>query len=107
MHPEYPKVAWNAALTAEMIMTQPVLYEFEKLIVPVLLIIGQRDRTAIGKNLVSENTRKIMGNYPLLGRQTAAKIKGSRLVELDNVGHLPHIEAFDRFIKSLLEYLEK
>ena len=27
-HPEYPRVAWNAALTTDMIVTQPVVYEF-------------------------------------------------------------------------------
>jgi pimeloyl-ACP methyl ester carboxylesterase len=105
LDPRYPIVAWNAALTADMIFTQPVLYEFDRLNLPTLLIIGQRDRTAIGKNLVSEEVRKTMGNYPLLGRQTSSKIKRSKLVELDNVGHLPHIESFDRFIKPLIDFL--
>ena len=77
-----------------MIITQPVVYEFDKLTMPVLLIIGQRDRTAIGKNLVADSVRKTMGNYPVLGRQTAQRIKNATLVEIDNVGHLPHIEAF-------------
>jgi pimeloyl-ACP methyl ester carboxylesterase len=88
-----------------MIITQPVVYEFPRLTVPTLLIIGQRDRTAIGKNLVKEETRKTMGNYPLLGKQTAAKIKGSKLVELENIGHLPHVESFDKFIKPLLNFI--
>jgi pimeloyl-ACP methyl ester carboxylesterase len=105
LHPDYPRVAWNAALTAEMIMTQPVLYEFSHIKVPTLLIIGQRDRTALGKNLVPEAVRKTMGNYPALGKTTAARIKNSKLVALENVGHLPHIEAFDRFIKPLRNFL--
>lgn len=106
-HPDYPLIAWNAALTAEMIYTQPVVYEFEKITAPTLLIIGQRDRTAIGKNLVSEEKRKTMGQYPELGKKTAQRIKNSTLVELDNVGHLPHIEKFDAFIKPLLQFLQK
>ncbi|RYZ76243.1 MAG: alpha/beta hydrolase, partial [Proteobacteria bacterium] len=69
-HPEYKKVAWNAALTAEMIMTQPVLYEFKNLDLPTLLIIGTRDKTALGKNLVDEKTRTQMGLYEKLGRET-------------------------------------
>lgn len=72
-----------------------------------LLIIGQRDRTAIGKNLATKETAATMGNYPKLGKQTADKIKNSQLVELENVGHLPHIEAFSRFIIPLLEFLNK
>ena len=106
-NPDYPIIAWNAALTSEMIYTQPVVYELENINAPTLLIIGQRDRTAIGKNLVSEAVRKTMGNYPELGRLTHQRIKNSTLVELDNVGHLPHIERFDLFIQPLLSFLQK
>ncbi len=35
-------VAWNSALTYDMIYTQPVFYEFEKLTMPVLLMIGDK-----------------------------------------------------------------
>ena len=104
---DYPRIAWNAALTYDMIFTQPVVYEFNQIKAPTLLIIGQRDRTALGKNLVSEEVRKTMGNYPQLGKETARKIKNSQLVELDNIGHLPHIEAFDRFIEPLIGFLKK
>ncbi len=89
-----------------MIYTQPVCYEFENITAPALLIIGQLDRTALGKNLVSEDVRKTLGNYPELGKLTHEKIKGSQLVELDGVGHVPHIEAFDKFIHALLEFLK-
>jgi pimeloyl-ACP methyl ester carboxylesterase len=106
-NPDYPVIAWNAALTSEMIYTQPVVYELENIKAPTLLIIGQRDRTAIGKALVSEEVRKTMGNYPALGRLTHRRIKNSTLVELDNVGHLPHIERFDLFIQPLLSFLQK
>jgi pimeloyl-ACP methyl ester carboxylesterase len=105
--PDYPIIAWNAALTAEMIYTQPVVYEFEKIKVPTLLIIGQRDRTALGKALVSEEVKKTLGNYPALGKKTHQAIQHSALVELDNTGHLPHIENFDLFIKPLLQFLQQ
>ena len=36
-------VAWNAALIDDMAYTQPVFYEFEKISVPVLLMIGDKD----------------------------------------------------------------
>src|ERR1700733_5450468 len=103
---DYDRIAWNSALTYDMIFTQPVCYEFENIKVPSLLIIGQLDRTALGKNLVSEDVRKTMGNYPALGKLTHEKIKGSQLVELDGLGHVPHIEAFDRFIQPLLDFLK-
>ena len=55
---------------------------------------------------MSEDVRKTLGDYPELGKLTHEKIKGSKLVELDGVGHAPHIEAFDRFIQPLLEFLK-
>jgi pimeloyl-ACP methyl ester carboxylesterase len=106
-NPDYPVIAWNAALTSEMIYSQPVVYEFGKLTVPTLLIIGMRDRTALGKNLVSEDVRKSLGYYPELGKKTQQLIKNSTLVELDNIGHLPHIENFSLFIRPLLNFLQK
>lgn len=105
-HPDYPVVALNNAQTSDMIFTQPVLYEFKTIKTPVLLIIGTRDRTAIGKNNVKDPAvREKMGQYQLLGKETQKKIPGSQLVELENVGHLPHIEVFGRFIKPLKDFL--
>lgn len=105
LNKDYPLIAWNSALTSDMIFTQPVCYEFENLKVPTLLIIGQADRTAIGKDAAPAGVKETLGNYPVLGRLTQQKIKNSKLVELDGVGHLPHVEAFDRFIKAVMDFL--
>lgn len=107
LNENYERIAWNAALTYDMILTQPVVYEFKELTTPTLLIIGTRDRTALGKNLVSAEVKATMGLYDKLGEQTRDKIPNAKLVEIPDVGHLPHIEAFDRFILPLLEYLKK
>lgn len=101
----YEIIAWNAALTYDMIFTQPVVYELGNVRPPTLLIIGTRDRTALGKPLVSEATRQTMGLYDRLGELTQKAIPDAKLVEIEYVGHLPHIEAFDRFIAPLLEFL--
>ncbi|WP_269526739.1 alpha/beta fold hydrolase [Coraliomargarita parva] len=103
--PEYPRMAWNQALTYDMVFTQPVVYEFPELSMPVLLVIGQRDRTALGKGSVSPELRAQLGNYPELGRKAAAAIPDAQLVELEGIGHLPHIEAFDRFFPPYLQFL--
>lgn len=73
--PDHKIIAWNAALTYDMVFTQPVYYEFENIKVPTLLIIGQWDRTAVGKNLVHDSITKTMGNYPELGRHAARRSK--------------------------------
>ncbi len=103
----FVKLAWSAALTYDMIITQPVLYEFKKLNVPTLLIIGTRDRTAPGKQLVAEDVRKTMGQYEALGKKTQKAIKGSKLVELPGVGHMPQVEAFEAYITALVDFLPR
>ncbi|MGX5220551.1 alpha/beta fold hydrolase [Pseudomonas sp. S9] len=104
---DYPRFAWNAALTADMIFTQPVVYEFGQVSMPTLLIIGTRDRSALGKDRVSGEVKASLGRYDLLGKQTAEAIPNAKLVELDNVGHMPHIETFDRFIEPLVSFLDE
>jgi pimeloyl-ACP methyl ester carboxylesterase len=49
----------------------------------------------------------MVGNYPELGRKTAALIPGARLVKLANVGHIPHLEAKDKFHEVLLAFLSE
>jgi len=105
--PGYARMAWNQALASEMIYTQPVCYEFGSLRIPVLLIIGQRDRTAPGRNLVaSQDVKAELGNYPRLGRVAAESIPNAKIVEIEGVGHIPHVEAFSKFIEPLLSYLK-
>lgn len=106
LNSDYKTIAWNNALTYDMIFTQPVVYEFKNITTPTLLIIGTRDRTALGKPLVSEEVRKTMGLYNQLGKETQKKIPNSQLIELENVGHLPHIEKFEAFITPLIKFLQ-
>lgn len=105
LNKRYPIIAWNSALTTDMIMTQPVVYELGNIKVPVLLIIGQRDRTALGKELVSPEVKATMGNYPELGIVTQKKIRDCQLAKIAGAGHLPHIEVFDKFITPLLSFI--
>lgn len=106
LHPDYPKVAWDAALTSDMIYNQPVCYEFKNIKTPTLLIIGTRDRTAIGKDRAPKELQSKMGQYQELGKKTQQQIEGSKLVEIENVGHLPHIEVYDKFWNALYEFVK-
>jgi len=107
LNSDYKTIAWNAALTYDMIFTQPVVYEFKNISVPTLLIIGTRDRTALGKSLVSEAVQKTMGLYKELGKKTQKAIPNAQLIEIEGIGHLPHIEKFDAFISPLLQFLKE
>ncbi|MDR3765172.1 MAG: alpha/beta hydrolase [Acidobacteriota bacterium] len=97
------QVAWDSALLYDMIQTQPVIYEIGQLQMPVLLMIGEKDNTAIGKDLAGPELRKKLGNYAELGRKTAALIPHATLVSFPDLGHAPQIQAPERFHKALLE----
>jgi pimeloyl-ACP methyl ester carboxylesterase len=104
-HPDYPKVAWCSALAYDMIWNQPVVYELGDIQAPTLLLIGLRDRTALGSAWAPAEARAKLGDYTQLGKRAQAAIPGSRLVELPGVGHVPQVEAFDAYARALRDFL--
>ncbi|CAB3718945.1 alpha/beta fold hydrolase [Paraburkholderia rhynchosiae] len=96
-------VAWNSALLYDMIYTQPVVYEFRQLSMPTLLLIGQKDTAAIGKDASSPEVRAKIGRYPELGKAAAKAIPHATLVEFANLGHAPQMQDPDAFHKALLD----
>lgn len=80
-----PLVAWNSALLYDMIYTQPVVSELENIAVPTLLMIGNRDNTAIGKDLASPAVRATLGHYPDLAKQAARRILQAQLIEFPDL----------------------
>lgn len=99
---EFPRYAKVAALTYQMIYEQPVVHEFSQLTMETILIIGTKDKTIVGKDKLGQGLQERYGNYQVLGKQTAEKIKRSLLIEL-NAGHIPHIEIPDIFLQELLK----
>jgi pimeloyl-ACP methyl ester carboxylesterase len=102
---EAPRAALASALTYAMIYEQPVVYELPGLTMPTLLIIGQADRTAVGKAQMTPEKRALAGQYPQLGRRTREAIPGAALVEVPATGHIPHIEtpqAFDQALRAFI-----
>jgi pimeloyl-ACP methyl ester carboxylesterase len=95
-------VAFNSAAIYDMIYTQPVVYDFPQLAVPTLLMIGDQDTTAIGKDLATAAVRETLGRYPELGRQAVARIPHARLVEFPDLGHAPMIQDPGAFHRALL-----
>lgn len=104
--PDKAQMARVSALTYDMVFTQPVLYGFPDLKMPTLLLIGTRDRTALGKPLVSDEVRATMGLYEQLGKAAAAQIPNATLVEFEGVGHMPQVEVFGPYSEALLAFLK-
>jgi pimeloyl-ACP methyl ester carboxylesterase len=99
-------VAWNSALTYDMIYSQPVFYEFENLKMPVLLIIGDHDNTAPGKQFASPEVRAQLGHYPVLAKAAVKRMPQGKLIEFPDLGHSPQIQDPAAFHKALLAALK-
>jgi pimeloyl-ACP methyl ester carboxylesterase len=100
-------VAWDSALIYDMIMTEPVLYRFGQITVPTLLMIGQKDTTAVAKDFAPPELRPKLGNYPELGKAAAKAIPGAKLIEFPEFGHAPQMTDPEGFDKALIEGISK
>ena len=105
--PDRERVAWNQALTSDMVFNQPVVHEFGDIRVPTTLFIGQLDKTGIGRDRAPAELKPQLGRYPELGRAAAKAIPDATLVEFADLGHSPQVEAPERFNKAMLEALAK
>lgn len=98
-------VAWSQALTSDMVFNQPVVYELNNIPVPTTLFIGQKDRTAIGRDLASPSLKAKLGDYPALGKAATAAIPGASLVPFATLGHSPQVQDPAAFNRALLQFL--
>jgi pimeloyl-ACP methyl ester carboxylesterase len=97
--------ASNQARVSDMIFTQPVVYELDRISVPTLLLIGQKDITAIGKERASPEIATTLGRYPELGQKAQQRIMNSTLVPFAELGHAPQVQDPAQFNKALIEHL--
>ena len=102
---EFPRWANAAARTYEPIWNQPIVDDLPLLKLPTLLVIGQSDRTVVGRAFGEPEIVKGLGFYPALGKKAAKVIPGARLLELESVGHIPHLEVAGEFERALLEFI--
>lgn len=99
--------AVSQARASDMIFTQPVVHEFPRVPVPTVLMIGERDTTAIGKDRTPPDLARTLGNYPVLAREAAKRIPSARLITFPKLGHAPQIEEPAEFNATLLDALDK
>ncbi len=103
---EYLNFSKASVLTYQMIAERPVIKDLPNLSMPTLLIIGQKDRTVFGRRFAPPEAVKSAGNFPLLGKQAAEKIPNAQLVEIDNAGHVPHLEMSDEFNQHVIKFFK-
>ena len=104
---DYPAYATTSVLTYQMIAEKPVVNDLPQLKMPVLLVIGQKDRTVFGRRFAPPEAVKSLGNFPELGKKAQAIIPNAKLVPIDNAGHVPHLEVPDLFVNTVLQFLNQ
>ncbi|HKF94518.1 MAG TPA: hypothetical protein VKB96_07945 [Gammaproteobacteria bacterium] len=67
-------------------------------------MIGQQDRTTLGRGDLPSEVLKMMVQYLRLGKRTTAALQYAMLVELEDLGHISHLEAKRRFNAELLKF---
>lgn len=103
--PDWNDLAYISALTTNMILTQPVIEEFTSIKPPTVLILGTRDRTAPGR--ANQRVRGYeFGRYDTLGALAKRRNPGIMVTNLKGLGHLPQVEDFGLFSKSLQNALK-
>ena len=102
---DWPIVAWNNALTYGPIFSENIVDRFSQVTNETVLIIGTRDQTGPGRGWQKEGVNRTLGDYKKLGVNAHKLIKGSTLIELDGLGHMPQIENYDAFIKAFNQAL--
>ena len=98
-------VAWDSALLYDMIFDQPVVYDLARLKPPTLLMVGDKDTTAIGKQFAPLEVRAVIGHYPELAKAAGRTIPHVTVVEFPELGHAPQIQDPDKFHDVLIGWL--
>ncbi|KAI1339443.1 alpha/beta hydrolase [Xylariaceae sp. FL0016] len=97
--------AFDQALITDMALSAPVVYEFGLLTPRTLLMIGDQDNTALGKQWSPPEVQAKLGHYDVLGKEAAAAMPNADLIEFPDLGHAPQIQEPDTFHEELLGWL--
>jgi pimeloyl-ACP methyl ester carboxylesterase len=100
-------VAWNNALTYGPIFSENIVDRFSQVTSKTFFIIGTRDKTGPGRGWLKEGVTINLGEYKKLGINANNLVKGSTLIELDGLGHMPQYENYNVFINSFYEAVDE
>lgn len=103
--PEAERLHRTAAHTYQMAYEQPVVYELPLVRAKTLIVGGDADRSAIGRNRVAPEVRDTMGRFTELIPAPARTMPDATPAMLSNVGHIAHLETPEKFHAILFSFL--
>jgi pimeloyl-ACP methyl ester carboxylesterase len=93
------------ARLSDMIETQPVASELDRVRLPVSLMIGERDLTAFRANTAPPALQKQIRTVPQAAEEAVRRFPDARLVRIAGSGHAPQVEDPSGFQVALLAEL--
>ena len=94
------------ARIVDLVLTQSVAHEFKNLKPRTLLMIGEKDITAIGSQWAPPEVAAQLGHFDKLGRQVVRQLQDGTLIRFPELGHAPQISNPKLFHKKLLKWLD-
>ncbi|KAF7337498.1 2-hydroxy-6-oxo-6-phenylhexa-2,4-dienoate hydrolase [Mycena sanguinolenta] len=96
---------WNQAQIVDVVLNQPIAHEFANVQPRLLLMIGEKDTTAIGKTWAPPSVVATLANFTALGLDVSAQVPNCTLVFFPELGHTPQISDPVAFHAALIEWL--
>lgn len=93
------------AKIVDMVLTGPVAHYFGDLKPRTLVIVGDKDKTAIGAQWAPPEVAAKLGHFDELGPEVAGQIPNSDLRQFADLGHAPQISDPANFHRVLLAWL--
>ncbi|MCC4252492.1 alpha/beta hydrolase [Sphingobium naphthae] len=103
---EFDRFALASALTYQMIYKEPTRPLYASLPMPVLLTAGTQDRSAPLAGYAKAEDRARMPGIHEAGQAAVNELRSGRFISFPGVGHVPHLEAPDRFHTEVLGFLK-
>ncbi len=103
---EYPRWVTNFISSYQMIHDQPVVHEYPLVATPTLFIMGVNDHNAPGRPYTTPELGKKMGFNTDNAKAIAKTMPDAKVVALEGVGHIPHMERPQRFLEEVERFLD-
>lgn len=93
------------ARIVDMVLTNPVAPHFKALEPRTLLMIGEKDKTAIGAQWSPPEVAEKLGHFDELGPEVLGELPNGELITFPELGHAPQISHSKEFHEKLIQWL--
>lgn len=98
-------VSLAQAKASEMIYTQPVAHQLERITPPTTLMVGTLDTVVFGRQRAPASLQAFLKAAPQIAPEAVRRMPHATLVRLEGLGHVPQVEDPARFERALLAAL--